>query len=376
VASFEHGIREKGLIKMSIKSSVELKSVASPMEEQLEHPRFSIPFRLNIAGRRHEGVEISLGGLTSAGLMDRSGGSLRDAVIEFPFSGFSLDLPVKLNLLESSTDNGIAKFSFQEPMGNHRVALQSIISAYIAGEMTHIPGLLGLPASSKAKSHQLVPKSNPFLGIVSATCRGLLLAAAGVALAAFIADRIHTRLFLYTPTATATIAANTTSLPARKTGAVVTLNKDAAFGQPLFSVLGDDGILATANMPCDCVVAQIFVLKGGVAVAGSPVLSIMPRNSETYVSAFVKPELLSTLQKNSTVTVSFADGTSLAAAIFAIPPVGAGRNIGSEKLEVLLKTTTGLPVSRIGEKAMVTIDTSPGWLRNIFSLAIALWSKV
>lgn len=354
------------------------KSAVQAMAELPEHPRFSVPFGLKINGRHYEGVEISLSGLTALGLMDRWVDETRKAVIEFPFAGFNVDLKTDLILLDSSTDSGLVRFAFADPMGNHRVALQSIFNAYISGELTHIPGLIGGVANVKSgvAASAKVSIITRAIKWMSGLFRSLVLTALGVVLVAFVVERVHQRFYIYVPTTAAFITVKATPIPSRKTGAVVTLTPQAAPGQTLFAVLGDDGIMTTVNMPCDCVVAQTFVEKGGVAVMGDPVVSVMQPDAKPYVSTLVKSEIIPALGKDIGIRLHFANGRSMPAFIKSIVPGRPAQNDAAGAVEVLLDPLLPIEIDRLGEPVLVTFDTGPAWIRSARLSLNRFWSTL
>ena len=324
----------------------------------VEHPRFAIPFRLVIEGRRYEGVEISLTEMTAMGLADRGAANSRPATIQFPFSSFDVDIAANVDLLETHTDTGLVRFAFSDPLGAQRIPLQSVFNAYIAGEMTHIPGLIGGTATNNI---QIENGDRPKASFASRSgktlarfIKGLFFGVLGLGLAAYVATRIYERAFIMKPIGVSTIAADTITLNALKTGPVVTFNSEASIGQSLFGVLGDGNSIVSANLPCDCEIVHQFVQKGGVAIAGSPVVELIPAGSPVYVLTTVNDETYTAIEKGATITATLSDASIVPVTLLSATPGMTGSTI-----TLKLATPTALTTGQIGQIVSVKVDRFP-----------------
>ena len=345
---------------------------------QMEHPRFAVPFRVVLDGRHYEGTEISLTEITAMGLADRQAVGPREATIEFPFSGFAVDVNAKLRLLEASTETGIMRFSFDDVLGSHRIPLQSVFNAYIAGELTHIPGLLGgkMANQTSLNSASTTRKTlvNSSLKFTMRALKAFFFGALGVGLAFFVANRVHDRLFVYKPATVSRIAADTVEMAAKKTGAIVVLNDKAGIGQPLFGILGDGNVVSSVNMPCDCVVVKKFVAMGGVAIEGEPVVALLPGTSPLFVSAEINPDTLVNLRSGAVASVTFEDGTITPATLLSVPSRATNSRQPETGLFITLQTERPLSVEQLGEAVSVQIDSFPAWWKNVFKTISSFWS--
>jgi hypothetical protein len=330
----------------------------------VDHPRFSIPFRLVIEGRRYEGVEISLTEIVAMGLSDRSDANSRPATIQFPFSNFNVDVTANVDRLESHTDTGLTRFAFSDPLGTQRIPMQSVFNAYIAGEMTQIPGLIGGTAASNIQvatpKQSLARRSGKTF---SRFLKGLFFGVLGLGLAAYVGSRIYERAFMLRPIGASTIAADTITINAQKTGPIVAFNKEASIGQPLFGVLGDGNSIVSANMPCACEIVKQFVEKGAVAVAGSPVVELLPTGAKTYLATTVDADTYSAVAQGATITVTLADGGVLPVLFGSATAAPSGGTIALK-----LSPATPIASGQLGEIVSIRIDRFPVLKAALLSL--------
>jgi hypothetical protein len=324
-----------------------------------EHPGLSIPFRIRIEGRWLEGLEISLTQLSAVGLVNPQLTGITDAVLQFPFSGFNVDVSADVETVQVSAKTGVVKFQFADVFGPQRIVLQSVFNAYIAGELTQFPGLLGNAAVKNGSDIALSAKGRGFVSRaatgIGKSAKGLLALAAGVALAAFVVERIHQRVFVTSPQTVSSIGGDVATLVAPSSGLMTEVSQAAAFGQPIAGILSGDGKLQVISMPCVCEVAKTFVTKGAVVTKDDPILAVMPQDGELFIKADAQTRILPYLKAGAPISVTFADGSMSTASLRSVLPV----DDNAEHLALTLSSGKPLDVAQLGEPVVVSYDTFP-----------------
>jgi hypothetical protein len=328
-----------------------------------EHPNLSIPFRVQIEGRWLEGLEISLTQLSAVGLVNPQIGSTTNAAIRFPFSGFNVDIDASVEVLEHSPVTGLARFDFTDVFGPQRKVLQSVFNAYIAGELTQLPGLLGSTPVKSASEITTSGSSRHALSTAGRLAKGLLALAAGIALIAFVGERMHQRMFVTTPDAVSSVGGDIITLAAPVSGLLMELKGAASFGQPVAGVYSSEGKLQILAMPCDCQVVKSFMAKGAVVEKGQPIMAVMPKGGEFFINTEANINVLSGLKQGASASLLFADGSVASAKLRSVLPVRAN----STSLQITLTSDTPLAAAQLGEPVKVTFDTWPSFLASFRS---------
>lgn len=334
-----------------------------------EHPSLAIPFRLHIAGRCYEGLEISLVGLTALGTIGVPPQNPFEAQLEFPFAGFSVNVDAKLSL-RTDSEAGTTECKFADLLGPHRMPLQSIFNSYIAGELVHVPGLVG-GRSPAAKVADAQPRGilSAAIDAISRAAKAILFAVLALGLLAFVADRLYLRLFVYSPKSVARLAGDTLPIVARRTGTIVAVNDQAGVGQVLVSVLSDGTSLTNYFMPCDCKLANGTLAVGGIAEEGRALAVVMSKGSGLYVATEVEPDRIHDLRAGSAIQITFADGSTAPAKLRNVPYNGGQI---SDLVPVTLSIDSLTATHNLGDVVAVTVDRFPVFQRNVVDFIVSI----
>ena len=354
------------------------RSVAAPLPVQrvvdravdMDHPGLSVPFRLRIDGRWFEGVEISLTQITALGLAHPQMTGVLPVTLHFPFAGFNVDIDTNVEVIEVSSKTGLARFRFIDALGNQRIPLQSVFNAYISGELTQFPGLLGSVAA-KPETGSANKSAAGGAGRIGKFLRGTLALAAGVALLLFVVERVHQRVFVITPAGLASISGDIITLTAPDSGAVSIIDKMPGLGMPIAGIFADGGKLSLINMPCVCRIVKNLMPKGGVVEKGQPVFAVMPGDGEMFITAETPVSALPGLKAGASIFVTFSDGSQSLASLRSVLPIDAD----ARHLDVTFTTATPLDPSQLGEPVKVVFDTFPGWWAGIKNQSSQLYSN-
>lgn len=198
-------------------------------------------------------------------------------------------------------------------------------------------------------------------------------AATGIVLVTFITSRIYERAFVSYPAQSSYIAADSMVLLSPVPGQLKYLKIDAARGEPVFSLLLDDGRTISVDMPCDCVLSNAQTRVGMRVNTGMPIGEAMGNVPSLYVTALLDVDHLISLYGNPRISVTFVDGETVSAAVGDLPRINALEASRSGLIRVKLKPERALSPAELGQPVTVAFDRFPTLLPSWSTRVGWLW---
>lgn len=319
-----------------------------------EHPVLPVRFELFVHDRRLAGRGVSLVGGVCQGLLDPSlDGTRCLAMLQFPFDGFALSLPVEVALrVQNGAAQGEVGFAFVDPTGAHLPQLRFMLNSFIAGDLVQIGEVLQVNTEARAGGPAPQARRGPGHGLRQVVRHaGVVALSAGLlALAAWtVQSRVLTRLEAYP----AVVTASGKVLRAPASGQLEFVNPDAGEGDVAFSLLATTGAMLSIRMPCDCALAEPPASEGAIVLAGEPVMALLEGDAAPRIRATMSPEGLRAVLGGDRIELVFADGTVLDAALGATAAAEVAAAEPGQPVPVSL--VAPVPASRIGEMAQLRV---------------------
>lgn len=197
----------------------------------------------------------------------------------------------------------------------------------------------------------------PLLRLAKQGSRIALVAGAGIALTGFVGSRVYDRIFISEDQGASFISTDMLVLSSPADGQVTFLNRTAKKGEPLLTVLTDDGRQVSVDMTCDCAMMEPLVTEGARVFSGMPLGEMMRLDASVEVTAMLSGDALLNLYKNPRVTVTFTDGEAVPAAIINLPRISGLAASQNNLVAVKLKPDRQLSKAEVGQPVKVSFDS-------------------
>ena len=337
-------------------------------EAQRQHIRISLPASVVIDGNAYNLADWSVGGISV--LQDGSGrlpahlreGTTTDATLLFEFFGFSLNVPIQLEV--NATGGNRIGCKFVNMDRNQRSVMQYLVTAYTSGEMVNTGDLLDVVARNNMTKPRNVP--DPYAGLTQAeiaqqkTMKALKMGAfalISILLLAYVVASVYERLYIVKATS-ALVTAQMLTVDSPAGGKIyyspILPDMKVKKGQPLLTVSTTNGASFTVDSPCDCIVKKRLLENNRLARKGEPALELVRPDSKPFIEAYIP-------HKHA---VKFAVGQEV---LMALPGhdeylrgqmmiIQAGKGLGGNSY-VRIKPNKPLPVEFVDDPVEVRIDT-------------------
>ncbi|MGA0586517.1 PilZ domain-containing protein [Dyella sp. KRB-257] len=313
----------------------ETRKVVHETEVARQHPRVRIPATLHMeAGGQQQSYrlfDISAGGFS----FDAHGenyrvGQIHRATLRFAMDPMGLTLPIAFRVCNVDPQHGRVGCAFEDLDDRQIALLRQVIHAYMAGELVSVGDVLttlsrnnfSTPRNAKEISRRQPQRVRPR----AVTMTGLLFLV-GLAAFAFAFSKLYGVIFV-THAVAGKVAAPSFAITMPRDGTYFSLippDGKVKKGQPLGTfqaamldvVQNDPGSLhltpqqlselmgetlkGTLSSPCNCTVAQKFVVDSQFVNRNQPLVRLLPDDAQPYVLARFHFDTMSDIHIGRTV---------------------------------------------------------------------------
>lgn len=328
-------------------------------ETQRQFVRLKLP-----ASARIEGKHYTVKDLSSAGFSIRDIGAeykkrkIIDLVLILPFSDFSIDVKLKAEMLHYDKKSNVAGCRFVDLNANQLSILNHVMKAFISGEAVGVNDVINVVARDNFV--QLRKHGNDDAPSLKDNLKKYILYGLAVlailTLTSFIIYSLYERIFILTTPygqvqanqmeifspASGTFASRLPegSLSVKKGQLIGTLATQTNNGATLGNITKKLKIMS----PCDCYIMETPYKNNNHQAENSKLFSLLPRNADIFIQAYVPYENINKLKIGNKATVHVS-GTDL--------PVNAViTDIKTDEDIFLLKETPVALVRMNPEKAL------------------------
>ncbi len=266
-------------------------------EVHRQHVRLQIPIAIEIDGTRYTIDDWSMGGFgIAAEMTSRQPGERFPARLIFPFEDFEVSLRIDCQMVYIVDDNTRFGCRFSGLSKSQISLFRYLIDAYLTGEIVSGGDLLEIAGrDNTALARQASQSFNPYtveesLGRSVKRWFGYgLLLALGIALAGLVGLGATER-FLTVRAETAVIEAPIYRLRAPIAGTIRSIATDQLLlnGHPVGEIVAVDGLTATLESPCECVLLDWILEPGQYAQPGETVVVLVSADQPLAVRAQVE----------------------------------------------------------------------------------------
>ncbi len=277
-------------------------AVVHESEAQRQHVRVQIPAQAEIAGKRYEVRDLSVGGVSLVGVI----GSFRknDSVavnLVLPFGDFSLDVSLDSKVQHYDADARSLGLRFDNLTPVQVSILSHVLKAFLAGDIVESGDILAVAARDnfvKVRKQKGASDQKADFDIRRQLPGLLLIGTLGLIAAFLILNSLFERVFVLKSNQGAVVGP-VVQLAAPSAGLVkrlVPANTVAVkIGQPLFSIetsidtTGAAAQPATIVSPCECFLSQSRAQSGEYVQTGAPVMDLIPVSAEPMIVMTLEP---------------------------------------------------------------------------------------
>lgn len=342
--------------------------VVHEAEAQRQHIRISLPASVYIASRNYALADWSVGGISL--LLDEgelppahlAQGSNIDGYLQFQFNGFSLSVPVKMEVGFTKGNRVGCKFTDMDR--NQRSIMQYLVTAYTSGELVNTGDLLDVVARNNMTKPRNVP--DPYLGMSQAeiakekAAKTVKLAIVGLIsamLVAYVFASVYERLYIVQATS-AQVSAEMLTVDAPAGGKVyyapILPDMKVRKGQPLLTVSTTSGNAYAVDSPCDCIVKKRLLDNNRLANKGEPALELVRPDTRPYVEAYIPHKEAVKLSVGQDALMALPGHGDYMRGKISI--IQAGKGMGGNSL-VRIEPEIPLPVEYVDDPVEIRIDT-------------------
>lgn len=339
-------------------------------EVQRQHARIQLPAKVAVAGIVLETANWSNGGVAlkipedMALPKELKEGSSHQAAFQFEFEGFSFVVPLDIEIRHIvKKKDKVVGCRFTNLTRRQISIIQSMVNAYISGEVVQIGDLLDVAARNNFSRPRTIPSADeglsPFIRFRNRMRRSLrftMVTAVFAALIAFIFLSIYERMFVITAVS-GQVAADMISVDAPAGGKVffkpIPMGTQISKGELLLTISSDTGNITSAESPCDCILKRRIFENNSLARKGEPVLEMVPPDAIPFIRAAVPNTEAVRLKVGDTASLSLPGHGRVTGKITAIQ---SGADLGANAI-LLITPEKPIPVSYVDNPVKVRVDT-------------------
>lgn len=324
-----------------------------------DHPSIWMPFSVFLDGQELEGVGISLvaayvGGWTGADISGRR----VIARFSFQFEGYSVVLPIEVEVQVEARSSGACKLTFLNPTGPHLAHLRYIMNAYLAGDLVQINELLRVPPEVRQKSVAAPPSRKSFRERMRRFAGAMMVTLLTLGLIGLTLYTIHYHIFVHRVPGLATVTPAGLPLTAPEAGQIAYVDQNAGEGGVVFSLQSARGGMLNFSNPCDCkIVLTESGTVGATVLPGTPIAYVRTTDSGPNIKALMPDELAKLLLFGAEAKASLPDGSDLPLTVTDVK----AEDGGSGTMAAVTFTAKGeqLTASDIGKTVALTVTSKP-----------------
>jgi alginate biosynthesis protein Alg44 len=347
-----------------------------PLDAGNDHPSVTLPFTAIIDGRTFSGAGLSLIKAEVAGLAGPDlAGKRRIAILRFDLEGYSVSLPVEVQISWTDQEKGLLRLDFVDPTASHLSILRYFINAHIAGDIVSVDRLLSVRDKPMGSNMR---KTGSGRSLIRSGIKGIVATTAGLLLLGVVAELAYARLFTSDVPQLARVAVIGDNLRALANGQISYLNTTAKKGEVVYSLNAVSGSTINVTLPCVCSVSLAGVREGSTVLAGERVVELSSGPAQPIVIATMAPELAKMLLKGDIAWLRFTDGRQFSATLVDGPDAVTEDPEGGGAVTLRLLPSEPLPASAVGAPVSVTIinPTIDALRHEVFAFADRLGLSV
>lgn len=339
-------------------------------EAQRQHIRIPLPVQVTVAGLTVTAMDWSNGGV---GLQLPEGtafpkefqqGNKLDATILFPFEGFGMSLPVKLEITYADAGKGRVGCRFDGLNRQQQSVIQYFVTAYLSGEIIRVNDIMDVVARNNFTRARALPDA--FAGLspaeiakrkFSQRMKVLTLTSIASLLALYIGMSIYERTFIVKATS-GRVTAEMLTVDAPAGGKIyfnpIEADTKVKQGQPLLTVSTVQGNVISVDSPCDCIVKRRLSDNNRLIRKGEPALELVRPDAVATVEAYIpQREAVKLAVKDEVLLAMPGKGQTLRGLITTIQ---AGKGLEGNSL-VKIAPLEKLSAEAVDDPVEVRVDT-------------------
>jgi len=289
--------------------------IAHEADAQRQYVRVPLPAQINISGHNYAMSDWSVRGATlqldkTEDQLLKTGKSFA-AILLFKMDSFTLQIPMQISVKHVDPAHKQVGVFFQDMSLRQLSLMQQMVSAYINGEIVSITDFIHVVERNNFVKQRSVPKAGPVSAMErsSLLLRKIIIFGAALLLFVILLLSIYERNFII-EASNAYVDAGGFTLNTPTGGTVLYNNIDQGDavkeGTPLATIQSHTGTNATIASPCNCVVNQLLVAQGNMVNEGASILSLVPKEALTFVTAYVPYEQAQRLYKGQKAQIALA----------------------------------------------------------------------
>lgn len=339
--------------------------VVHEAEVQRQHIRISLPVRVEINGEFYTAADWSHGGV-GLEIAEEGGdtshftkGMMLEAALHFPFEGFSITIPAKLEVIYANSGRRRIGCRFEDLDRQRQSLLHYFVTASIGGEIIRMQEVMEIVARNNFTRSRNIPEA-PKKDITQ-RLRMASLAVIGLLLLGYIGLSLYERLFILQATsARVTAELLTADAPAGGKVYYQPLMPDSRVekGQPLLTIATAKGNVLSVDSPCDCTIKRRLAENNRLARKGEPLLELAPLNTQPWVEAYLPQKHAVQLATGQEALLTLPGYRKIWRGTIASIQAGKGFS-GNALIRIISKKP--LPVEAVDDPVALRIDTL-GWL--------------
>ncbi|MCC6597502.1 MAG: HlyD family efflux transporter periplasmic adaptor subunit [Alphaproteobacteria bacterium] len=336
-------------------------------DAQRHHVRVKLPALVEINGTRFETRDWSTAGASVAlpsAHSDASAfneGRMHDALMIFNFNGFTLSVPMKVEVLHTKAEEGTnyVGLRYIDMTQDQIVIMRQLVSSYVTGELSSVGELIHVVSRNNFTKPRQLPKREDLTAgeRFSGFLRKAAVPLVSLLLLAYVALSIFEHQFVI---AAQKAVVTGDGVPVVAPGGGVVSFKElfggdqVKKGDVLMTVLSDTGTLVGIDSPCDCIVEERLVNSGTAVDKGDVVLRLIPMENPLYVEARVSYEDAIRISKGQKAVLDIPGTTQDITGLVSGISIDAQTDASAR---VTIRPTQKLPVSMAGLPIRVRINT-------------------
>lgn len=336
-------------------------------DAQRHHVRVRLPAKLEIGGKAYDTRDWSTAGASlivpdKADATVFTEGKHHSARLIFSFMGFTLIVPMKIEIRHTATDEDgqYLGIRFIDMTQEQIVIMQQLVGSYVTGELSSVGELIHVMSRNNFTKPRQVPKREEDLTAgerFSQALKKLSIPLITLLLLGYVGMSIFEHKFIVSAEK-AVVTGDGVSLAA-PAGGVVSFkdlhNGDTVKkGDALMTVKTDSGTMTSIDSPCDCAIEDRMVDSGTTVAKGSIVLKLLPTDAPLRVDAQVSYTNAVKLAKGQNVVIQHNGSGKHFDGVISAVTIGAN---SGDRARVMIHPLETLPKNLIGAPVSIKFNT-------------------
>ncbi len=335
-------------------------------EVQRHHVRVKLPAKVEINGIAYATRDWSTAGASVIvpANADRNvfkEGKVHHARMLFDFSGFSLAVPIKLEVRHASgeDDGQSIGLRYVDLTQDQVVIMRQLVASYVSGELTSVDEFIHILARNNFAKPRQIPKPDGELSFgerLSGFIRKAAFPIITILLIGYVALAIFEQKFIVSAEK-ALVTGDNIVLTSPGGGIISFKNLHAGDhvkkGDVLMSLSSDTGTITGVDSPCDCVILDRPIDSGTRIERGSITLRLIPLDTPLRVEAFVNYENAVRLARGQIASLHLPGESGTRSGVVSGISIGQG----GDRAKIFIQPTETLPDAMVGVPVSVKINT-------------------